>query len=495
MQGLFSGEPEWGEPHDLLSAFQPNCITSLGQFDFNGEADRYEHIPILSEAVTIACARGLDPGALFAALLAGVSAAIPNNVRLQVDPSRHPDWFEPPCIWALLIGAPSTNKSLYHKLATAPLEGYDDALARRSAEARDAFSSARPKSGRGRPPPDRCLLVDDVTSAKLLDLLRDNPDRLMLSSEEAALLINVGLLDRAMYNKAYNGEPQRAQRKTTHSTKVRGACLSMLISSHPDVIRQAVAQPIQDGYWQRFIPIEISAEAFPTGNPCHLGVANYQLHVEAALNSDSVLSRTSDASDYSLYPWENILTFSPEAQAIFDLYRSDIKDLAKVDGILGAHIKKYDKLIARIALILHFLESNQAIYSKNTILNRSIGARNVELAYLITTKYFLPHAYLFYNDYFDNVDNSNAKKAALEIISRNLKRFSASDLKRPRDYDSAIKSLQSAGWIRPVKAYSRIYEVNPNVFLAIAQRHAKLIAKQAEGREAIKRITGMGRFS
>lgn len=490
-------ELEWGEPHDLLSAFQPNCITSLGQFDLHGDLDQYEHIPILTEAVTIARARGLDPGALFAALLTAVSAAIPNGVRLQVDPSRHPDWFEPPCLWTLLIGSPSTNKSLYHKLATTPLEGYDDELAQRSSEARDAFSSARPKSGRGRPPPDRCLLVDDVTSAKLLELLRDNPDRLMLSSEEAALLVNIGLLDRGMYNKAYNGEPQRAQRKTTRSIKVRGACLSMLISSHPDVIRQAVAQPIQDGYWQRFIPITIGAEAPATGNPCDFGVAVYELYIEAALAADSAFSRAADFSGHPVPALEKVLTFSPEAQAAFYSYRAEINKLAKAESVFpsfGAHIKKYDKLVARIALILHFLETSSTRHSRGIALSRSIGVSHVDVAYRIISQYFLPHAYLFHSEYFGHVDKSDAKAAALEIISRNLKRFSPSELKRPKNYDIAIKYLQSVGWIRPVRAYSRTFEVNPEVFSMVAQRHAELIAKQAEGREAIRHITRLGKF-
>lgn len=488
---------EWGEPHDLLSRFRPNCITTLGQFDlFEGEAD-YQYVPLVSDAVTIARARGLNPGGLFAASLAGLSAVIPNNVRLQVAPDLHSDWFEPPCIWTLLIGPPSSNKSLYHKVVTAPLQRFDDALLKSTAAAREAFAHAKPKASRGAPPPSRCLIVDDVTAPALRDLLRDNPDRLMLSSEEAATFINLRLEHRAIYNKAYNGEPQKADRKSAGSTRVQGACMSMLVSSHPDVIRQAVAQPIHDGYWQRFIPIEIGAHhPRPDYSPLP-GTATYELYVEAAMEVDAILRRTCSVSGHAWSSWETILRFSDEAQTAFDACRAEIEELAKVEVIeaaLGAHIKKLDKLIARIALILHFISADWGIPRIRDNLVREIGVDTLNISSSIVMKYFLPQIYLFYSEYFGFNISSDTKAGALEIVTRTLKRFSVSELKRVKNAEGAIRGLQAANWIRPTKIHARSYDVNPGVFVMAQQRYNALIAKQAEGRASIRRITQLGTY-
>jgi hypothetical protein len=498
VSGGFHHGAEWGEPHDLLSRFQPNCITALGQFDLFKDTADYEHVPLLSEMVTLARARGLSPGGLFAATLTALSAVIPNNVRLQVAPELHSDWFEPPCIWTFLIGPPSSKKSLYHKLATAPLERFDDALLKSSAAAREAFAQAKPKASRGTPPPSRCLIVDYVTAPALRDLLRDNPDRLMLSSEEAATFTDLRLEHRAIYNKAYNGEPQKADRRSVSSTRVRGACMSMLVSSHPDVVRQAVAQPIHDGYWQRFIPIEIGVHHPQPGYSPFFGTAAYEIYVEDAMAVDAILCRTCSISGHAWASWETILRFSDEAQVAFDACGAEIEELAKaevIESALGAHIKKLDKLIARIALILHFIAADWGVPRVRDGLIREIGTDTLTISRRIVLEYFLPQMYLFYSEYFGFSSNSDTKSGALEIVSRRLKRFSASELKRVKNSESAIRGLQAANWIRPTKIHAKSYDVNPAVFEMADKIYSSLIAKQAEGRASIQRITQFGTYS
>ncbi|MGY6251066.1 DUF3987 domain-containing protein [Bosea thiooxidans] len=489
MQNVLDG---WSEPYDLLASFKPPCITSVGQFDVYADGSTY--YPLLSEAVSIASARGLDTGALFFAMLAAASATIPNSIRLQVDPEHHPDWFESACIWALLICEPSTKKSLYHRLATEPLEAHDDRLERETILAQEAFFSTPPKSRSGTRPPDRRLLIDDVTPAQLRVLLKDNSDRLLLSSEESANLIGLHPGNRSIYNKAYNGEPQRADRKTTESTKIRGAYISMLLSTHPDIMRSAANEAEHDGYWQRFVPIQISPRAEIFDKKCEDQICNYGVIIDLLLgiksNSEYMVERFRPDQEKG-----NTLRFCNDAQFAFGLYKYEIMELAKIgvfQSSLGAHIGKMDRLVCRIAMIMHILKHAPPENNRGKSIPAEIKFEELKISFEIVRYYVIPHLYSFNTNYFNLYTNSEVKDGALEILSKNSNRFYASQLKRPKDYNVAIKGLVAAGWIRPVQINSRLYEVNPRVFSNIGKTHRDLIALQMQRPELISRITLSG---
>lgn len=484
----------WDEPYDMLGSYKAPSIEAIGEFNVLSDNPARQYQPLLSDAISIAESRGLDPGALFFAMLATVSAAIPNGIRLQVDREHHPDWLEPACIWTLLIGAPSTKKSLYHRLATDPLNAYDDRLGAETIAAQADFHSTPRKNRIGAPPPNRRMLIDDVTPAQLLVLLQDNPDRLMLSSEEAANLIGLEPANRSIYNKAFNGEPQRADRKTTTSIKIRDACLSMLLSTHPDIMRRAATQAEHDGYWQRFVPIQLTPRAERHNESCPASTENCKIIIEdiLALKSDNQYMTQRFESDQKR---ENLLMFCERTQVAFDLFQSEIKELAKIDAFLpnlGAHIGKMDKMICRLAMIFHIIKHKPDQYSSYKSIPYEIKFDELKIAYEIVRYYVIPHLYSFHTNYFEDAHNPNVQAGALEILSRGLKEFSGSALKRPKDNPAAIKGLLAAGWIRPVESHARRYAVNPLVFSMIAKKHRDLVAQQMRRPELISMITLSG---
>lgn len=480
----------WDKPYDMLASFQAPSIKAVGEFNVCSDNPATTYQPLLSEAVSIAEARGLDAGALFFAMMAGVSAVIPNSIRLQVDPQRHPDWLESACIWTLLIAHPSAKKSLYHQLVTDPLNAYDDRLEHETADALEAFWSTPAKSRSSMPPPERRLLIDDVTSAKLQLLLKDNPNRLLLSSEEAANLIGLKSTNRSIYNKSYNGEAVRVDRKTTSSTKIRGAYLSMLISTHPDIMKIAAFEAAHDGYWQIFVPIQLTNHKDGDNELCGASSFAYPIIIDDILkinpDNPNIVTRIDDETTRF-----NVLRFSAEAQFAFSMYQYEINELAGIGVFmpnLGAHIRKTDKVVCRLAMIMHIIK-HKPIQVHPKKIPFEIQIDDLKIAFEIVRYYIIPHLYSFYTTYFEDAHNPDVRSGAVEILSRKLGLFSASELKRPKNSAAAVKGLLAAGWIRPMAPYAKRYEVNPLVFSMIAQKHRDLIAQQMRRSELISQIT------
>lgn len=489
-------DSDWATPADILSTFQANPLSALGDFDVNQVTDDYEFVPLLGEAVAIAGSRGLSAGALFASFLAAVSAAIPSNIRLQVNPQQHPDWFESACFWTLLIGPPSSNKSLYLSLAKRPLEKHDEALVREYTEASDAYCLVPKRDRKGAPPVERTLTIDDISPAKLRDVLRDNNHRLFLATDEAATLVGLSSRDRAIFNKAFGGESQKVHRKTSSSTTVRGAYLSILGASHPDIIRKAAARSEQDGFWQRFIPILLGDEASPKAVNTTVSENNYNSYIEAALKIKHDDCDYSYNPDYKIYENEIWLKFSPDAQQKYSQCCDEFDKMSQMGLVIhdfGQHIKKYPRQLARLSLILSIVyELNNGNKSPREW-SRIVSESCVDISFKIIKHYLYPQAYTFYDRFFHQIEKNNIQEAAKEILSRNLTIFSATKLRRLKDPHLAIPGLEAANWIRPVRPYAKTFEVNPQVFSLFADKQALLASEREEANRQRAWILNQGR--
>jgi hypothetical protein len=142
-----------------------------------------------------AAALGCDPAYVALPVLAAVFAVIGNTRRVRLKRS----WLEPAVGWFAIVGESGTLKSPAQEAALGPLERVEARLAAERREQlqqyqmdQEEYQELRKKArkeGKELPteperPPERRVLVHDVTIERLAELLEDNPRGLLLSREE-----------------------------------------------------------------------------------------------------------------------------------------------------------------------------------------------------------------------------------------------------------------------------------------------------------------------
>jgi len=336
-----------------------------------------------------------------------LSSIVGRSVAIR--PKLADSWTVVPNLWGMVVGRPSTLKSEAINVASAP-------LARLVAKAREEFYAANLKAmsretvqkikkdevekqiktaikkdadkdeideltakhadllkdEANERVVERRFYTSDATVEKLAELLRDNPNGMLLKRDELSGWLR-GLCrhgregDREFFLESWAGDGSfQSDRIGRGSTTVKALCLSVLGTIQPakleSYIRGAVNGTVEDdGLLQRFQMLvwpEQGADWQNIDRPLDRDSreVNFTIHEELAkLVPASIGALTSEYSDL---PY---LKFSQDAQLWFDGWREKLEKRLRSPEFENcpayeSHLGKYRSLMPSLALIFHLVD-------------------------------------------------------------------------------------------------------------------------------------------
>jgi hypothetical protein len=354
---------------------------------------------ILDEANRMPCAPDLIAAPVIVALGALIGA------RCAIRPKAMDDWAIVPNLWGAVVALPSAKKSPAIATALRPL----DRLIAKAAEAhetsrvehqaRELIHKAREETcaeaikaatkGKvtqveldclvaefqavkqatpGAPTPKR-FRTNDSTVEKLVELLRDNPNGLLVLRDEL-----VGLIaswdregresDKAFFLEAWNGSGSfSTDRIGRGSLLVPNLCLSVFGGIQPDKLTMYLEETARsfgnDGMLQRFQVIvypDPGAWEYRDQIPDAEARAQAYRVFDAIADCDPVAFGAEPADEFAKRP---CFRFAPDAQSVFVEWTSELhqKRLNRDDHpLVNQHLTKFDKLFPALALIFHLID-------------------------------------------------------------------------------------------------------------------------------------------
>ena len=401
-------------------------------------------------------AMGADPSALALASVTTVAGAMHANTNVRMGDG----WYEPPIIWAGLIGPPSSQKSPIIEKATAPLRKIDQ---QRDALWRQQYSVWKQNKVPGVnpgpcPPKLGRLIIQDATSEKVAEILSRDPAGSLLVHDELAALIGSferysnGQASRAFQLSSWNGGPflkdrvGQGARDENAEIRVENLALCVLGGIQPD--RLATLRDLTgDGLLQRFLPVLMRAPA--------RGDENYA--VTAAENEFARLIQNVQHAIPRRYD------FLPEAAKIRRRVLDRLYSLEQVQGFSGALIGAIGKLrgyFGRLAVTLHVANAHAAaMCGQGSALGTSIPQHTAEAAEKLIFDFLLPHIFALY----DVLANGGKDRDTIRAIAGFIL-ASDKDRLRPSDITAGVRKLRgqshreiadwasrfcAMGWLQP----------------------------------------------
>lgn len=424
--------------------------------------------------------------------------------KLGIRPKRQDDWIVVPNLWGAIVGRPGVMKSPALKEAMLPLmelervaaEEHEFALRvyeedtligkakRRNAE--DALRKALKDGGDARrvaqeatsadeePPVCRRYVVNDTTVEKLGELLRGNPNGVMVFRDElVGWLRNLDKQghesDRAFYLEAWNGDGGFTYDRIGRGTvRIEAACISVLGGIQPGPLGEYIRGlkgSGDDGLLQRF-----QLMVWPDVSPVWRNIDRAPVLLSRQAVSELVDAvRDLDAARLGAEPGPiPSLRFDPAAQEIFDRWRADLEQRLRSGELapqLESHLAKFRSLVPALALLFHLTTRSAG----------PVGLVSLELA-LAWADYLEQHAGRVYAQAVNPAMDA-ARTLARHVQAKHLESpFSLRDVYRPQwsgltstdEARAAVGVLCDFDWCRPVEPMAgrgtrELFEINPRV--------------------------------
>jgi hypothetical protein len=439
---------------------------------------------IIDEAERMPCPQDF----IAAAAIVALGSII--GTRCAIRPKSRDSWLVVPNLWGGIVGDPSDKKSPAMTAALKPMEclivkaqgDYDAAL--RSYEADEAIFDAvndaiekrlkeaakRPNKGDPREiakelqahrdqtpkePTAKRYKTNDGTAEKLGELLRSNPNGLLVQRDELVGLVATWEREgregeRSFFLEAWNGnqnfDVDRIGRGHIH---VPNLCLSVFGGIQPDkltvYLEQAVHSLANDGMLQRFQVL-----VYPDSRPWEW--RNETPDIEARNRAIAVFEKLSEfdpvdwdaapADEFSRFPH---FRFSDEAQRVFIEWSGDLHQerIPKEDDtIIHQHLSKFDKLFPALALVFHLVDCA----AKGV---RGPVTREAALRAAAWCEYLEGHARRCYGLLKDDgLRAAQTLAAKLERGARDVRRHQWRNLQTDEAIQAAVDWLEDEGWIR-----------------------------------------------
>ncbi|MGU3493673.1 DUF3987 domain-containing protein [Xanthobacteraceae bacterium A53D] len=443
---------------------------------------------------------GVDAGGLAMAALVTCAAAIPDDIKLQV--KRHdPDWRESARLWVALIGNPSTKKTPTISTAVRPLREIDGELVR--TYMRDVAAAADlPKDQRIEKPKQRRALIEDTTVESAQEVLRDNPQGLLLLRDELSGWFGSmeryggskgSAADRAFWLEAFNGGAHTTNRVGRGLVHVPNLSVSLLGGIQPEPIR-AIANDMQDdGLLQRILPVVLGNASVGRDEPLTSASGAYSALVVRLYG----LERPRGEGLPVILP----LRFDDDAQAIRNELEAKHHAMAStwesVNKKLAAHVGKYDSFFARLCIVFHCIEAADG--RPAPIITEDTARR----ASAFLHAFLFKHALAFYGNILGLSDRHDSVLAVAGfILAHKLKSISVSIARRgdrtmrkmdEREAVDVLSQLDAFGWLtaEPLKGNQKSprYAVSPAVHALFEDRADEEAIRRDEIRETIRATT------
>jgi hypothetical protein len=325
-------------------------------------------------------------------------------------------------------------------------------------------------------PMERRYWVADSTPERLADLLKDNPNGLLVSYDELAGWL--GDMEkpgregaRAFYLAAWEGNTKHYVDRVGRGTSYLPAiCLSVMGGIQPDRLRRHIDEALSggsggDGMIQRIqllIHVDSLGEWKPLERWPDSAARDAAYNVFKWLDeTDLSTLGTQDSDDEIPY-----VRFTPEAQVVADQWRTELENHLRGDEhknmpTFEAHLGKYRSLMPSLALIFHLIdESVKSVKSISGTNEKKFSDVSVEAVGLAADwcGYLEEHARVIYQAEVCPGQDA-AHRLAEKIQSgrvhhgeavRDIYRHQWPGLTTSAQVSSGLEVLESLGWGRIV---------------------------------------------
>ncbi|WP_299970198.1 YfjI family protein [uncultured Roseobacter sp.] len=430
------------------------------------------------------------------ALLSSASAIV-GNTRWTVP---WDGWKEPPVIWGMLVGDPSSGKSPALDAVLDPIREIDNALGAQYQTERQEWSDKdevaklilskwkadakvaiqdgdtprmKPaEADAGAPPVRGRVRITDATTEKVGELLRDGWRGLLLSRDELSGWLGSmdrysGGGDRPFWLEAFGGRSYSVDRKNSpEPIIVDHLSVSILGGTQPDKLDSLLVRSDDDGLLARFMVV------FPEPAPMRRPAAT--LDTAKVLAAMERLRALEPAVDDQGNKRPFFLHLQEPAQVALHEFRLQCAAWeAEASGLMKSHVGKLPGLSVRVATVLALMDSVAVGEEPVT----SISAAHMGRACHYVGEHLRRHAYRAYGAASQPQELRAASRVA-EIIQREgLRQVSTRDIQRrglvglqsAKEIGPAFAALESAAWISAIQQPagpgrpSKIYAVNPRL--------------------------------
>lgn len=438
------------------------------------------------------------PDYVVAGLLAVIGSAI-GNTR-WVSPWQ--GWSEPPILWTMAIGTPSSNKSPGLDAVLTPLKQAERELRQKAEGAlsdwreraeiaklsestwREAAKAALKEGSEPPAKPDGAhagdepflprLSIADGTVERLAVVVAKQPRGTLLARDELSGWLQGmtryagGGSDRPFWLEAYGGRGYTVERMGRDPVHIDRLSIGVTGGIQPDRLKTLLIRSDDDGLLARFLPI------FPDPAPIRRPrlLADNGL-LERTLARLLGLNMLTDERDVTR-PW--LVPFSEPARDCLDGFRQQARAWeSDAEGLLLSFIGKLPGLTVRLSLVLAMLDW-AAGESEEPL---EISAAHFDRASYLISYYALPMARRSYAD----ASLTKGERAARRLIrllkeqgwprfaSRDVLRLNRTGLGRASELNPALALLEEAEIIRAVEAAvitgkgrpAKTYLVNPAI--------------------------------
>jgi hypothetical protein len=448
--------------------------------------------------VASAAAKSSPPDYVVAGLFAATGSAI-GNTRWA---SPWQGWAEPPVLWTMAIGSPSSNKSPGLDAVLTPLNQIEReqrtaldpevTVWREKAELAKLAESgwkelAKAALKDGLEPPERPetaklgpepfpprLAIADGTVERLAVIVAKQPRGTLLARDELAGWLQGmtryagGGSDRPFWLEAYGGRAYTVERMGREPVHIDRLTIGVTGGIQPDRLKSLLINSDDDGLLARFMPI------WP--NPVTLRrpreAANAALFERALGRIYNLTMLTEDGQ--APRPWH--VPFSADACDMLDAFRLKAREWeAGADGLLLSFIGKLPGLAVRLSLVLAYLDWSVGTGTEPLEISSAVFGRTIRLL----ENYSLPMARRAYADASLSKAERSARRVLDTIQSNSWQRFTSREVLRldlkglssASQLNPALVLLEEGDVIRPVEPTirpqggrpSRLFTVNPEV--------------------------------
>jgi hypothetical protein len=381
--------------------------------------------PVRQVAIDVSESIGCDPLVPMFAAFAAVSGAVDARTRLELLPG----FKVPPILWIMTIGDPADKKTpgsapLFNILRTLEQEDrprYKQALQQfeglevRHQEAKKAFLDAAKDpeallsgempAGYGdapKPPAPLRIVMQDVSSQKLVRVAADNPRGLLCYLDEMNSWVQKITDPRtteaiSTWTTGYESAYYKMDRVGAGEIEADNYALSMYGNIQPRVFSAHVSKMSEDGLLQRFIPVNLRGHMTRLGSPSRdrqASLGEYEMKIRALYGLPALtygMSADAQAKFVEFQKW----------------YHTRLKDerLLKSNDVYLQAFGKLEGLTGRLILILHLLTNPYKI---------EVDADTVDRAVEIVTSYIVPSMRYTYNG--DLANNNSFDKWIMEYV-------------------------------------------------------------------------------
>jgi hypothetical protein len=396
---------EWQKPIPL-----PDELAPVDSFDFDLLPDSLQ--PWAKDICDrIQC----PPDYVAAGIMTGLAAVLGRKVAVR--PKEHDDWTVIPNVWTLIVGRPGVLKSPALEATLAPLKRLvaqavenhilkyaeynmekELAAMRSDAKKKEVKEKLKEDSNAdvlalltvGEPdvPTQKRYIANDTTPASLGELLRLNPNGLLVHRDElVSLLKNLDREDmaegRGFYLTAWNGDSAYTFDRIGRGLNLHidAVCLSLLGGTQPSRLAEYIGHAVRggtgdDGLIQRFGLLvwpdtngswhDVDRE--PDRDAKHEAFKVFE-HLDTL--SPSAIRAREDMGLDGKPDGPPYLRLTSGALKVFQKWRVDLEKRLRVGDLhpaIESHFAKYRKLIPALALIIHLANFGRGPVTKKAML-------------------------------------------------------------------------------------------------------------------------------